>query len=113
LYWPGEKTRNKVSSFTNIFEEGQLYVALSRAEPLTGLRVLGFSSKMLTNKDVMNVYQGLSNAPDCLNPTRINQPRNVRDTISLGVVVLRQNIVIASLGKPVPFPELVLQNQDT
>jgi ATP-dependent DNA helicase PIF1 len=41
----------------DIFESGQLYVALSRATHLNGLRLTGFSRKQLPmDKDVLEFY---------------------------------------------------------
>lgn len=45
-------------SLSNVFEAGQAYVALSRAQSLTTLRVLDFSSKQVwANPDVLKFYR--------------------------------------------------------
>lgn len=58
-----------------VFEDGQAYVALSRAEHRRGLQVLNFNpSKISTNKKVIEFYKNLSDAETVLSNLNNDTP---------------------------------------
>lgn len=61
-----------------VFEDGQAYVALSRAEHRRGLQVLNFNpTKISTNRKVIDFYKNLSDAETVLNNINNNKPGKV------------------------------------
>jgi ATP-dependent DNA helicase PIF1 len=96
-----------------IFEDGQAYVALSRAEHRRGLQVLNFEAKKIsTNSKVIQFYKNLSDAKTVLdnlnNNSNKNKSQNNSDTSFSDLDYRRTigiNTQIKNLPKCVASPE--------